>query len=68
MVADVDWTATAVAEDLVTKTIGAGWVAQRPTRDSWSPVKMGDGSQFTGFSLDCEVKRADWRVEVKLAD
>jgi len=66
VVAGADWSATAVAEDLVTRTIGQGWIAQRPTHDSWSPVKMGDGSQFTGFSLDFEVKRADWRVEILL--
>ncbi len=43
----------------------AGWLGDRPTVQTWRPVRMVDGSQITGFSISLE-SAGDWRVEVSL--
>jgi hypothetical protein len=56
-----------LAERLVHTSIDSGWIARRPSVDSWSPVKMGDGSEIVGCSIEIETQ-GDWRFEVSLVE
>ena len=65
--ASTDDDAGDLAERLVHRSIESGWIARRPSVDSWSPVKMGDGSEIVGCSIRIETE-GDWRLEVSLVD
>jgi len=54
-----------VAGDLFKAALEANWKAERPETDVWTPVKMKDGAELTGFSLALR-SQGDWRIEMRL--
>lgn len=42
------------------------WISDRPTGDTWCPVRMTNGASITGFSLGLSHGPGDWRVELRL--
>jgi len=63
--AAADASSVVVAEALVQKAIRNGWVAARPTLESWSPVKLANGHEITGCSIALR-GTGDWGIEVEI--
>ena len=42
------------------------WISDRPTGDTWCPVRMTNGASITGFSLGLSHGPGDWRLELRL--
>ena len=55
-----------VAERLLKVAQERKWMSDRPGGDAWRPIRMVDGSRFTGLSVEI-VSAAVWRLEVELA-
>ena len=55
---------TMIAEDLVTRSIQLGWLAERLKHEAWHPTGMADGSIVKGSSIALQTTGADWRMEI----
>lgn len=42
------------------------WISDRPTGDTWRPVRMSNGAAITGFSVGLINEHEAWRVELRL--
>jgi hypothetical protein len=42
------------------------WISDRPTGDTWRPIRMTNGAAITGFSMGLGNGQGDWRVELRL--
>ena len=42
------------------------WISDRPTGDTWRPVRMSNGAAITGFSMGLINEEESWRVELRL--
>lgn len=59
--------AAQISEKLAITALDRGWIADRPTADSWACSRNTDGASVTGCSIELDSPNAaDWRLEVKL--
>jgi|GEM_PF-1143478 len=65
---DVDRLAStpSVSEQLFNHGLRLGLVCDRPSADSWRPVKGSDGALITGCSIELLSPGTDWGLEVSL--
>ena len=55
------------SEQLFERGLEKGLVGDRPSSDSWRPVKSDNGAAITGCSLEFDTGLSDWGLEVQLA-
>lgn len=61
-----DGSATRASEQLFTRSVEAGWEADRPGNDSWQPIRVGDSSMVRGLSVEVLPGGSDWGLVLEL--
>jgi len=63
---DSSGTMAQTSEELFEQALANGLVGDRPSADSWRPVRGEDGATVTGCSIELDSERSDWGLEVQL--
>lgn len=60
-----DGSAARASEQLFTRTVEAGWTADRPANDSWRPLRVADSSLVRGLSVEIRSDGPDWGLGIE---
>ncbi len=63
-----DGSAARASERLFTRTVEAGWTADRPSNDAWRPLRVDDSSLVRGLSVEILRSGHGWGLALELED